>query len=290
MERIDSYSSWNETSNSSKLSEIYYVLEVTEWDSKIVKVTKKNLQSLLYAKKYKEFQKKIWMNIKDCDWKLGEKTFDQLTSYILWVYDKKLWVMEEIESTLYRLFKFWRKDKNKDMDDKLVLEQSNDNCVQKNNFFGRDISFIQSYPRMQNKETESYRCSMTARINWLNFWLNLPKWNAYVAWTIPGSWSIQTLPRDKVNERPKKTWAKITMNDWKTVDDYANFADFFVDSKTDYWHRAIAFKDDLGQRYVLDPYIKVEWKLSQKPIKLESYLNNKKILKVNFYHSEWYCR
>ena len=51
------------------------------------------------------------------------------------------------------------------MDDKLVLEQSNDNCVQKNNFFGRDISFIQSYPRMQNKETESYRCSMTARIN-----------------------------------------------------------------------------------------------------------------------------
>lgn len=293
MESINSYSSRNETCNSSKLSEINNILEITKRDSRKLKKAKKTLQSLLNTKQYKEFQKTIWVSSWNCDWKLWKSTLDQLISYILWADDKKWWIIDEIVDYLYDTFNSGEKEKkNNWIDDnhwtQWVIKTSEYRDPFSNDFFWTDISFIESCPRIQNKETESYRCSMTARINWSYFGLNLPKWNAYVAWMRPWLWCIQTLPRNKVNEKPLKSWPKITIKDWNTVDTDANFADFFADSQTIYGHRAVAFKSGWGQRYVLDPYIKIWWKLTQEPVKLETYLKYKKILKVNFYRSYWY--
>lgn len=288
MEKIITHNTIDNSCNS-KLSEINDILSITERDSKRLKMEKTNLQYLLHSKKYKEFQKKIWMNDKDCDWKIWQKTLDQLISYVLWVDEKKWWVTKTIWEYIRSVFSFKpKKEENTSESKSSGWNIEIHNNWQQGVFLWTHISFIESCSRIKNDETDSYRCSMTARINWSHFWLSLPRWNAYVAWTIPGLWMIQSLPVGKSNEKPLKSWPAITSFERNAADPSANFADFFADSKTTYWHRAVAFKDGCWQRYVLDPYIKIWWKLTQQPIKLETYLKYKKVLKVNFYRSHWY--
>ena len=154
-------------------------------------------------------------------------------------------------------------------------------------FCGVNIDDIKSEPFQKNSTTWVTWCSKTARSNWNNFGLDLPSWNAYDAWMLPWKDSIETIPKDKINERPNKWWEWIKISLFKSISKW-NYADIYVGSSSNYGHRASAFKDDSWQRYVLDPYIRVNWKLDNSPKKLEDYLAVKKIVKAHIYQSKWY--
>lgn len=154
-------------------------------------------------------------------------------------------------------------------------------------FCWTSVTSIQSEPFQRNGKTWVTRCSKTARFNWHNFGLNLPSWNAYVAGKNPWNDCIQTIPADRKNEQPQKSWEWISASDFKSIPKW-NYADIYVESKSNYGHRAAAFKDDSWQWYVLDPYTRVNWKLDNTPKKLEDYLNARKIVKTHIYESKWY--
>lgn len=154
-------------------------------------------------------------------------------------------------------------------------------------FCGIPVTQIQSLPYERSSSTWVTWCSKTARENWKNFWLNLPFWDAYNAGINAGNNSLTTIPSEKKSLKPqaKREWiaAEKIKSEWKW-----NYADIYTDSKSWYWHRAAAFKDDSGQWYVLDPYTRVNWRLDNTPKKLEDYLNVRKIVKAHFYQSNWY--
>ena len=154
-------------------------------------------------------------------------------------------------------------------------------------FCWTSVTSIQSEPFQRNGKTWVTRCSKTARFNWHNFGLNLPSWNAYVAGKNPWNDCIQTIPADREHEQPQKSWGWISSSDFKSITKW-NYADIYVESKSNYGHRAAAFKDDSGQWYVLDPYTRINWKLDNTPKKLEDYLNARKIVKTHIYESKWY--
>lgn len=147
---------------------------------------------------------------------------------------------------------------------------------------------IKSYPYYKNSKTWVTWCSATAQMNWQNFGLSLPHGDAYNAWAKPWKESLFTLPKDKKEKKPSKNWPTIKSSEFQSVSDDANFADIYVESKSNYGHRAVAFRDSTWQRYVLDPYIRVRWRLDDSPKKLEDYLSTKKIVKSHFYQSNWY--
>jgi len=155
-------------------------------------------------------------------------------------------------------------------------------------FCWTNLSEIQSYPYYKNSKTWVTRCSATAQMNGKNFGLNLPNGDAYNAGTKPWNDSICTLPKDKKDKKPSKRRPTINPSEFQSVWDDANFADIYVESKSNYGHRAVAFRDSTWQRYVLDPYIRVKWDLNNSPKKLEDYLSTKKIVKSHFYKSSWY--
>lgn len=150
-----------------------------------------------------------------------------------------------------------------------------------------NVSNIKSEPFERNSRTWVTWCSKTARNNWKNFWIILPSWNAYDAGTLPWRDSIQTIPTEKINQRPNKKWKWISNSTFKGLK-HGNYADIYVSSKSNYGHRAAAFKDNIWQWYVLDPYTRVNWKLDNSPKKLEDYLTQRKILKAHIYESKWY--
>jgi len=154
-------------------------------------------------------------------------------------------------------------------------------------FCGTNVENIKSEPFEKNSETWVTWCSKTARCNWYNFGISLPAWNAYDAWKFPWQDSLQTLPKDKFNKAPQKSREWIEDSMFKNIKQW-NYADIYTDAKSNYGHRAAAFKDDSWQRYVLDPYTRVNWKLDTSPKKLEDYLKVKKIVKAHFYQSNWY--
>ena len=154
-------------------------------------------------------------------------------------------------------------------------------------FCGFSINNIKSNPYYKNSQTWVTWCSKTARENWKKFWIVLPSWNAYDAWKEPGDDCIVTIPSNKIHDKPTKRWWWIP--EWEFLSDSKwNFADIYVESQSDYGHRASAFKDDSGQRYVLDPYTRVNWNMDTAPKKLEDYIKVKEILKAHFYESKWY--
>lgn len=157
----------------------------------------------------------------------------------------------------------------------------------KHMFCGIDIKRIHSEPFQKNSRTWITRCSKTARENWLHFWINLPTWNAYDAWQTPWRDTIQTLPSNKTNKQPSKSREWISLSSFKSIKRW-NYADIYTNSKSNYGHRAAAFKDDSGQRYVLDPYTRVNWRLDNTPKKLEDYMKEKRIVKAHIYNSTWY--
>ena len=154
-------------------------------------------------------------------------------------------------------------------------------------FFGTNINNIKSEPFQKNSKTWVTRCSKTARFNWKNFWINLPSWDAYKAWKNPWKDSISTIPSDKKNETPNKSRKWIHTSSFKSINK-GNYADIYTNSKSGYWHRAAAFRDDNWQRYILDPYTRVNGILDNSPKKLEDYLKTRKIVKAHIYESKWY--
>ena len=156
-----------------------------------------------------------------------------------------------------------------------------------NTFCWISVDDIKSSPYYRNSQTWVTWCSKTARENWKRFWLILPSGNAYDAWERPWQDCLWTLPADKVNERPRKRRKAIEPANFVSWSKW-NYADIYVESWSDYGHRAAAFKDDSWQWYVLDPYTRVNWRLDTTPKKLEDYVKIKKILKAHFYESKWY--
>lgn len=148
-----------------------------------------------------------------------------------------------------------------------------------------DLWNIQSYPYYKNSKTWVTWCSATAQMNGQNFWLSLPSGDAYDAGKKPGNNCLLTLPKDKKEKRPSKNWASIKYLEFKSLKNKSNFADIYVESKSSYWHRAVAFMDSTWQRYVLDPYIRVKWVLDTTPKKLQDYLSVRKVVKAHFYES-----
>ena len=153
-------------------------------------------------------------------------------------------------------------------------------------FFWKDLSEIESYPMIWDRR--NYHCSETARKNWLKFWLELPRWNAYMAGKDPGIGVIQYLPKNSKWKKPQATRDEIPLEDFYNCDDSANFIDFFAYSHNSYGHRAVAFKDSTWQRYVLDPYIRVNWRKNLSPTRIEDYIKKRKIIKAHFYHATWF--
>ena len=147
---------------------------------------------------------------------------------------------------------------------------------------------IQSYPFYRNSQSWVTRCSRTARMNGQNFGLNLPKWDAYNAWEKPWENSINSLPKNKKEKKPSKNWSPLNIWEFNSIWNDINFADIYTESKSNYWHRAVAFRDNTWQRYVLDPYTRVNGVLNSTPKKLQDYMKNKKIVKAHFYKSNWY--
>jgi hypothetical protein len=159
--------------------------------------------------------------------------------------------------------------------------------VSTHTFCWTSVTNIQSEPFEKNSRTWVTWCSKTAHNNWKNFWIILPSGNAYDAWERPWKDSIQTIPANKTDKRPQKSWEWISISTFKGIKK-GNYADIYVSSKSNYGHRATAFKDDSGQWYVLDPYTRINWKLDNTPKKLEDYLNARKIVKTHIYESKWY--
>ncbi len=157
-----------------------------------------------------------------------------------------------------------------------------------NTFCWTGVSRIKSEPYEKNSQTWVTWCSKTARCNWRNFWITLPSWNAYDAWTTPWNGCVATIPSNRTNERPNGTWWSIEASAFKSLTNW-NYADIYTSSKSvKYGHRAAAFKDDSWQWYVLDPYTRVNWRLDNSPKKLEDYLSVRKIVKAHVYESRWY--
>lgn len=156
-------------------------------------------------------------------------------------------------------------------------------------FIWKKVSDIKSQPFYKNASTGVTRCSATAKFNWLDFGVELPSWDAYDAWSkVPSVSSYnKTIPDWKKTEKPNSNWPAISIDSFLPSDD-SNFADIYIESSSDYGHRAIAFKDNLWQWYILDPYTRVNWILDDSPKKLQDYISQRKILKSNFYTSAWY--
>lgn len=154
-------------------------------------------------------------------------------------------------------------------------------------FCWTSVSSIESEPFQKNSITWVTWCSKTARNNWKNFWIILPSWDAYSAGKLPWKDCVETIPEDKQNEQPKKSWKWIELSKFRSITTW-NYADLYTSSKSNYGHRVAAFKDDSWQWYVLDPYTRVNWKLDNSPKKLEDYLTVRKIVKAHIYKSSWY--
>ena len=150
-----------------------------------------------------------------------------------------------------------------------------------------NVNSIKSEPYEKNSKTWVTWCSKTARWNWKNFGIELPSWNAYNAWELPWKNCIKTIPEDKRDKLPKNNWKWIEFSAFKFLTRW-NYADIYTSSKSDYGHRAAAFKDDSWQRYVLDPYTRVKWIMDNSPKKLEDYLSVRKVVKAHIYESNWY--
>ena len=151
-----------------------------------------------------------------------------------------------------------------------------------------DVNKIESCPARKNPKTWVTLCAATAKFNAKDtFWLKLPSGNAWDASTArPIDWDYkESLPKGKEEERPKRSWNPLTIQDFDAIKG-VNVADIYPDSKSGYWHRAIAFRDQNGEWMVLDPYIKVSGTESTDPKPLKDYVEKRPVLKAHFYAVE----
>ena len=151
-----------------------------------------------------------------------------------------------------------------------------------------DVNKIESCPARKNPKTWVTLCAATAKFNAKDtFWLKLPSGNAWDASTArPIDWDYkESLPKGKEEERPNRSWNPLTIQDFDAIKG-VNVADIYPDSKSGYWHRAIAFRDQNGEWMVLDPYIKVSGTESTDPKPLKDYVEKRPVLKAHFYAVE----
>ena len=105
---------WNETSPTSKLVQIKSKLDEPKrtkismmgdlFYTEIVPYEEiEEIKNLINNSEYREFQKAIWMNIKDCDWKLWEITLDYLEIYI----EKIINIYNAIQETQKEISSLW---------------------------------------------------------------------------------------------------------------------------------------------------------------------------------------
>ena len=296
--------SWNSESPMSKIWEIKKILEPTQWDSFSVKILKTNLLQLIKDWNYVDFQKKIGMPNKLCDWLLWTTSLNYLINYIIWIEDN--WdsgnIVSETIKYIWNVFKYGKinieeiPEPEKTIDSIVTtpypspkIEKQKERIDDYGMFWDIRIWDIESYPTVKNNETDSYCCSKTARLNGLHFGISLPRWNAYSAWALSSSWVIETIPKEQSWKKPNNGWWHITKWEFDLVNNTANFADIYAESSSSYGHRAIAIRDSKWERFVLDPYVKINGKKSLKPIKLIDYITKwRKILKAHFYHSNGY--
>lgn len=228
----------------------------------------KNDETLLdYAKMYLNESKSIFDNFK--------MQFISLKAKILCPYfdDFKIFLDE---------LKLWN-NTNKPNETPEIIDDTHE-------FFWTKISEIESQPYYKNpEEGGTTRCSATAQFNGLDFGLTLPTGNAYDAWSkVPTiSAYTDTIPSWNQAEKPSANWPAIAIDNFIPTDD-SNFADIYTSSQSGYGHRAIAFKDSLWEWYVLDPYTRVNWILDGSPKKLDDYMNQRKVVKSNFYTASNY--
>ena len=131
------------------------------------------------------------------------------------------------------------------------------------------------------KKSKMTFCSKTAQQNAKNFWVSLPNWNAK-EWVHKPIIDKEHFISSSTKQQNSNSYIDIN-----TSPENANFADISVESDTvnwrKYWHRAIAFKNNDGQRYVLDPYY--SWWYNTKPIPWEKYPKHSKAEKINYYNA-----
>lgn len=291
---------WNEESPMSKMWEIKKILGHTEWDSFWINMIKSNLLQLLKNWGYITFQKKIGMPEKLCDGLLWITSLNYLIKYIVWIEDSWGNIVGETMKYIWNILKYGKTVKDdgikpwNEKSDVYVANIQDKEPGKKDSssipmFWDTPIWEIVSHPVFKDEETESFCCSKTARLNGFHFWISLPRWNAYTAWVLPTTWIIETIPKEKSWKKPNKNWWAITEGEFDLVNSTANFADIYAESSNIYGHRAIAIRDTQWKRYILDPYIRINWKKTVKPIKLNDYISKwRRIIKAHFYHSSGY--
>jgi len=239
----------------------------------------------------------IWDKITNWLWKNNESLLEYAKNYLDIEKTKSDFWMQILELKLSITCSFFLDFKNFLDELKLGEYDTSENAdrhrEQQNAFVwlfnGINISDIKSLWFERNSETWVTWCSKTARENAETFGLNLPNWNAYDAGKEPWENCLHTIPEDRVNIKPNKNRSEISLDDFKNIsNDNVNFADIFTKSSSNYWHRAMAFKDDWWQWYVLDPYIRVNWVMNNDPKKLEDYIAVRWIVKTHFYSSNGY--
>ena len=234
--------------------------------------------------KYVE-RKKLYLTEEKSIWELLKF---QLLELRFWIFDEKFKnLKEELKKLKGNIEESPASNHNEDENEEENLD--NTNIIWSNNeFIWTKVSEIQSQPFYKNPETWVTRCAATANFNAQNFGLNLPWWNAYDAATNPWLECIKTEPNLKKNQRPNNNRSPIKLKKFTKLDSNVNFADLYTGSTSNFWHRAVWFRDAGWERYVLDPYTTVNGVLGNKPYKLADYIANKKIVKAHFYNSPWY--
>lgn len=142
----------------------------------------------------------------------------------------------------------------------------------------------------EKSEKGTTLCAKTARLNAQHFWLNLPAGDAWdIAQTVPKDIKEYkaTLPVDKKELRPHKSWSALTIDDFNAMEG-VNVADIYPNSKSQYGHRALAFRDEHGEWMVLDPYVKVNGEKDTQPKRLEDYMKTTKVFKWHFFEVKEY--
>ena len=145
-----------------------------------------------------------------------------------------------------------------------------------------DFAKIKSSPSERNPKTGVTQCSKTAQKNAIFFWINIPSWNAK-------EWVHKPIvDKEHFVSTKTKLWNNNSYIDINlAAPNAANLADISVESDTinwrKYWHRAIAFKNNDGQRYVLDPYY--SWWYGTKPIPRNKYPKHTVTEQINFYNA-----
>lgn len=246
----------------------------------------------------------LWLDVKIWEWLKNDQKMLTYAEHFLWLkesWDLFWWIklqflelrlsitcpyFEDFKSFLKEL-KIW--DDTEELDDNQDHTSDNIDIVSHNTeFMWTKVSEIKSQPFYKNPGSWVTRCAATARFNALDFGLDLPWWNAYDAWKNPWSNIQKTLPASKQNKKPSSSWSSLDINSFPKSDGEINFVDLYTSSSSKYGHRVVWFKDGTWQWYVLDPYTRVNWKLDNKPKKIEAYVKSKKIVKGHFYKSSWY--